>query len=255
VSNSRFLDNPGDHEALATVIREARLCGWDTETYGHNVRESTPAFRAKIDEWSLAVRLVSAPPTARGYRPCVGFALPLSALLSGPLRAVLEDPIVVKVAHNARHDVHAAANYGVVVRSVRDTLDLARLVYPHLKEFNLKALRQSALGKPVRDTFRILTEDEVTQVPVPYLACLCGKPGCRRSKRDKKTGEEHRLVGCMKYKTVKVPVGIQDIVPGHKRQQAKIDYMVDDAVDGLELDELLEYRLTEMSARVPVLPW
>lgn len=244
---SQFLADPADWAALAAVIRDLGVCGWDTETYGHNVKESTPAFRAKIDEWSLAVRTDS--PHPMGYRRARGWALPLAALLGGPLRAVLEDQGVVKVAHNARHDLHAAENYGVVVRGIRDTLETARLAYPHLREYNLKALRVTVLGKSGRDTFADLTRPlEVPETSV-IRRCLCGVKGCRKSKAP------HKLEDVTVTKVRKVPCPIESIVPGHPRRAAKEQYMVDDAEDGLELDEVLTTRLAALGRALPELPW
>lgn len=244
---TRFLATPGEWADLAAVIRDLGVCGWDTETYGHNVKTSTPAYRARVDEWSLAVRTDRVTP--RGYRAAVGWGLPLEALVSGPLRGVLEDPGVQKIAHNARHDLHAAENHGVAVRGVRDTLETARLVWPHLREFGLKALRVAVLGKPGRDGFKALTAPLETAVLVPYRGCPCGLKGCRRTKAP------HHLETLEKTVMKKYPCPIESIVPGHPRRAEKEAYMIEDSVDALELAEVEDARLAELGARLPELPW
>lgn len=225
--------------------------GWDTETYGHDVKTSSPAFRAVVDVWSLALRTPEVSP--RGYHMARGCVLPREALERGPLRAVLQDPGVVKVAHNARHDLHAAENHGVIVRGVRDTLETARLVWPARDgeriSYNLKALRVSVLGKDGRDGFKALTAPSTRTIQVPCRRCVCGDPGCRRRKAP------HSQVETTKDKTVNEPCPIEAITPGHPRWAAKLAYAAEDAVDALELAEVEDFRLGELAARLPELPW
>ena len=119
-----WADKPEDWARLAALARAAGHVGWDSETTGHNVKKTSPAFRAKIDVWSLALKV------GDSWR---GVVLPLEALVASELRGVLEDPGIVKDAHNARHDLHSAENHGVIVRGVYDTLEGARLAFPGLK--------------------------------------------------------------------------------------------------------------------------
>ena len=51
----KYLDQPEQWDAVVKACLEKKVVGLDTETYGHNVKTSTPAFRAKIDVWSLAL--------------------------------------------------------------------------------------------------------------------------------------------------------------------------------------------------------
>lgn len=242
-----FLSDPGAWADLAAVIRDAGVCGWDTETYGHDVRTTTPAYRALVDEWSLAVPTGAISP--RGHRVWRGFGLPRTALESGPLRAVLEDLGVPKIAHNARHDVHGAANHGVTVRGWVDTLETARLVWPGRLSYGLKALRVDVLGKPGRDGFKDLTAPQIVKDFKPYRGCRCGLKGCRRSK------SPHLLEDLVKEVERKVPCPIEGITPGHPRRAAKESYMIEDAVDAGELWDVARARLVAVGRALPELPW
>lgn len=235
-------------DLAADAERSGAPVGWDTETYGHNVKESSPAFRARVDVWSLGVarwrRGVTAAPVYEGY------VLPADALRRGPLRALLESPRVVKVAHNARHDLHAAANEGVTVAGVTDTLETARLAYPGLPSYTLKALRVAVLGKPAREGFRDLTRPEPVRRDRARVVCVCGKSGCRRK------SEGHvQWTETVTTWTKGVPVPVEAIVPGHPRWTEKLEYAAEDAVDAPELWWALRARVDRLATTLPPLPW
>lgn len=231
-----WVNHPGHWLEVADLCHRAGVCGWDTETYGHDVHTSSPAYRARIDVWSLA--------TADG-----AWVLPAEALVSPALRGLLEDPDVVKVAHNARHDLHAAENAGVTVRGVYDTLEPARVCWPQHREFHLKALRVSVLGKPARDGFKELTAPQVENEYRWVTRCTCGDPGCRRRKAP------HDPVPAVKVIPHKIPCPIESIGPGHPRWQAKLEYAAEDAVDALDLFARVKVRLAQLADTIPELPW
>lgn len=235
-----YLTNPADWDRLAALCRAAGRCGWDTETTGHNVKKSSPAFRARVDVWSLAL------PSKGVWR---GMVLPREALTHSSLRAMLEDPSVVKDAHNARHDLHAAENHGVIVRGVYDTLEACRMAWPGLKSYTLKALRVEVLGKPERDTYKYLTRPMVQRTPYESQACMCCAPGCR------KKSFPHVQIATTKYKEKRVKLDIADIGPGHERWRAKLDYAAADAEDSPELAEAAVARRLVLCTTLPELPW
>lgn len=236
-----WVTDPKDWAAIAELAHRAGAIGWDSETYGHNVKKSSPAFRAKIDVWSLAM--------VGKDGEWHGVVLPVEALEAGPLRGVLEDPDIVKYAHNANHDLHAAANYGVTVRRVVDTLSSARLAWPGLLSYTLKALRVDILGKPERETFKQLTRPVIERIPYDRLVCVCCKKGCR------KKSYPHVQFAEPRYKEKKVKIDIDGIVPGHKRWLEKCDYAAADAEDAPELGVAAAKRLDELCLKLPELPW
>lgn len=154
--------------------------GLDTETYGQPDGHS-PQFTARVHCWSLGVLTPRRSP--RGYRSAVGVYLPARALVHGPLRRLLEDPLVPKWAHNAPHDFHALRNVGVEVRGVRDTLQWARVALPDLPcGYGLKPLEVHVLGKPPRPGFKdvvALEYQDVTTRRKVERGCVCGGRPCR----------------------------------------------------------------------------
>lgn len=252
----QYLDTPASWDAVVRACQEKKVVGLDTETYGHNVKTSTPAHRAKIDVWSLALSTGTLSP--RGYKIARACVLPLDAALYPPMKEMLESQDILHVFHNAHHDQHSFANHGVCVGAVFDTLDAVRLVYPGLAcGYSLKPLRIELLGKQGREGFKDLTApiDEEYQVAKPAKACVCGAEKCRKT--EKKWGDEHSKIQIVEMvtKTRKVPCPIESIVFGHPRWSAKLDYAGDDAADGLELYDLIQRRLREREPQLPDLPW
>lgn len=260
----KWLDKPEQWDPVIKSCYQRGVMGCDTETYGHNVKTSTPAFRAKIDVWSLALSTPKLSP--RGYHIARACVLPLEAALYGPMREMLESDKVLHVFHNAHHDQHAFANHGIELGAVYDTLDAVRLLWPGMDEgYYLKPLRANLLGKPAREGFKKkgkngdpgLTDPLETQVVTAkqVKVCSCGNDKCRKS--EEKWGDEHskEMVPVYTTKTVKVPCPIESIVPGHPRWLRKLNYAGDDAVDGLELYELIQMRIQQQDKLLPDLPW
>lgn len=264
----KYLDKPEQWDAVVKACYEKKVVGLDTETYGHNVKDSTPAYRAKIDVWSLALSTSQLSP--RGYHLARACVLPLEAASYKPMKDMLESFEVLHVFHNAHHDQHAFANHGIVVGTVFDTLDAVRLAYPGLAcGYSLKPLRIELLGKQDRIHFKStkkqlkeegsvnLTDpiDVEYQVEVEARICACGAEKCRKT--EKKWGAVHAKSTLTHWvtKTRKEPCPIESIGPGHVRFQMKVDYAGDDAADGLELYELVMKRIKELEPKLPGLPW
>jgi hypothetical protein len=255
----KYLDQPEQWDAVVKACLEKKVVGLDTETYGHNVKTSTPAFRAKIDVWSLALSTSQLSP--RGYHLARACVLPLEAAHYPPMKDMLESFEVLHVFHNAHHDQHAFANHDVCIGAVFDTLDAVRLAWPGLDcGYALKPLRVHLLGKSDRTRFKStkthtdlgLTDPIVVeyQVEAETKICACGVEKCRKRK-----GHEKSIVKHWVTKTRKEPCPIEGIGPGHARWQMKVDYAGDDAADGLELYELVLKRLRETEPKLPNLPW
>lgn len=252
----KYLDKPSEWDGVVEAVRRLRRVGLDTETYGHNVKTSTPAYRAKIDVWSLALSTSQLSP--RGYRVARACVLPLEAALYPPMKEMLESPDILHVFHNAHHDQHAFANYGIQVGWTFDTLDAVRLLWPGLDEgYSLKPLRVNILGKVTREGFKELT----SSIEVAYTTtreakvCACGEDKCRKTA--KKWGAVHAKTVMLEEveKTRKEPCPIESIVPGHVRWLRKLEYAGDDAADGLEIYDMIQRRIAEIEPKLPNLPW
>lgn len=251
-----YLDKPEQWDAVVKACYAKRVMGCDTETYGHNVKTSTPAFRAKIDVWSLALSTSQVSP--RGYHVARACVLPLAAALYPPMKEMLESHDVLHVFHNTHHDQHAFANHGVVLGAVFDTLDAVRLLWPGLDEgYYLKPLRVNLLGKPSREGFKELTETLETQVYSTKLlkVCACGVDKCRKTEGKWGSAHAKELEEVQVPKVVKLPCPIESITEGHVRWLRKLAYAGDDSADGLELYELVMQRLVDLGLRLPELPW
>lgn len=258
-----YLDTPDQWDAAIAYIRETGTAGLDTETYGHNVKESSPAYRAKIDVWSIAVLDPDAPIHPRGYQPGRAAVLPAAALDYPAWRDVLADLAVEWVLHNAGHDKHSLENHGIKLGRIWDTLEASRLLWPGLGSYALKPLRSALLGKPEREGFKELTASEkrtvtenVTKVQT-FKICSCGVEKCKKKKPGwdhvKTEGTRTWVEPREKERTFAVP--IESIGPGHPRWARKLNYAGDDAVDGLELWQLCATRTAQLDSSLPNLPW
>lgn len=264
----QWLDKPEQWDAVVKACYAKKVVGLDTETYGHNVKTSTPAYRAKVDVWSLALQTTKLHP--RGYHVARACVLPLEAALYSPMKEMLASHDVLHVFHNAHHDQHAFANHGIEVGAIFDTLDAVRLLWPGMDEgYYLKPLRVNILGKPVREGFKGkraskthgATEGLTDDIEVRYTVlkevkvCACGEDGCRKTER--KWGADHAktVMNEEVEKTRMEPCPIESIVPGHVRWERKLSYAGDDAADGLELYEMVQQRIVQLEPQLPELPW
>jgi DNA polymerase-1 len=128
--------------ALVSEMSEASRIAIDVEA------TSTDAMRADLVGISLA------PQPGRGFYIPVGHLLsdgsrgqlPLD-LVAERMRPVLEDPDVLKVAHNAKYDLTVLKRHGLEVQGVNfDTMIAAYLIEPSRRGFGLKDLAWSKLG-------------------------------------------------------------------------------------------------------------
>lgn len=227
-----YLANSHDWDNLAYEANRPEYCGarfgLDTETYGHNVRESSPAHRARVDVWSVGFPTPNLAP--RGFHKYVGYVLPEAALQDPGIRAWLGRGRFV--LHNAGHDRHALARYGIALTDVVDTLERARLLWPGRTTYGLKALRVDLLGKAGRDGYKWLTRPEEVVVGVVQSGPNKGR-----------------------WKMKKVACPMEEIGPGHERWEDKVYYAAEDAVDAPELAEVCDLREAELARRLPVSPW
>lgn len=240
---------------MVQYAREVKTLGLDTETYGHDVAASSPAFRAKIHVWSLSFFTKQVSP--RGFRQARGAVLPKSALDYAPLRSLLTSPDIRIVAHNTRHDQHALANIGIniALADVVDTLELARLVWPERAMdfrlgFTLKALATDLLGKPKRELYRDVTSGQEVTVSHKPVGCACGDAACRK----RKLPEHAKLLGKVE-KLRPVQYQLEGILPGHPNWERLLAYAADDAVDALEIYSLAHRRIPWTEKHRGPSPW
>lgn len=253
-----YLSTPEEWQRVADHAAKVGKMGLDTETYGHVVTDTSPAYRAVVHVWSIAFLTPRTGP--RGNRLAKGAVLPRAALDYQPIRDMLESPSLLVVAHNVRHDQHALANIGIDLAKtqIRDTLDLARLVWPERSMdmrlgFRLKPMARDLLGKPDRDSYKkLITDEELMVTYKETKTCVCGVTGCKKRKEP----DHAKLLGRTEVrKTRKIIYALENIIPGHKRWAALLDYAAEDAVDALELDDLATRRLAWMEGLRPPLPW
>lgn len=260
----RYLATPAEWDWAAEAVTRAGLCGGDSETYGHNVRESTPTHRARVHVWSLA--LLSPTRHPRGHRVAVGVVLPVAALTHPPLVRVLEDPGIVKVFHNAAHDLHSIANHGVRVAGWRCSLARARVMFPAERSWGLKELARTWLGREMATFESVLQVPRLVPVVVRRRLCVCGaddgvswdpgilRMGSRCNKRSRahvKTEETRDAL--VERGTTLLP--LEEVVPGHDRWGRLVPYAGEDAVAALELWDLMDWMETHRARYVPPVPW
>ncbi len=264
-----WLDSEEKWEKLAGALLKAGEAGIDSETYNQPNRTS-PQHRTKVHHWSLG--LLSNTLHPRGYRLAKGVALPRIAFENEKLRAALKQ---IKLwAHNAPHDYHSFANEGLVL-DIQDTLQWARVAVPGRKDYGLKThvgpkgipklgMEEWALGKKRREDYKQLVsyERDVEVVKSKKdMSCVCGKKPCRARSTsewfDEDTGwfKPHTRVETVTetktIKTVKAIWEVTDFGPEHPRWQRWLDYVVADAVSGIELVDWLR---NIKPAKVPY-PW
>lgn len=249
-----YLERPEQWKAAADYARKVKLLGFDSETFGHDVSESSPAFRAKIHVWSIAFQTGDLSPY--GFVRARGAVLPVDAVPA--FVDIFEDAQITKVAHNAHHDQHSLGNYGIRVGGLVDTLDLVRLAYPERAldkrlGFMLKPLARDLLGKPKRDDYSDIVEDvELISKWVKRTECVCGEPKCRKRKEP----EHSKIVEMDEKVTSKnITYQLESIVAGHKRWERLVEYAGADAIDALELYDMAMKKLTRLEATLPLVPW
>lgn len=260
----QWLDKPEQWERLSEALLRAGEAGIDSETYNQPNRTS-PQHRTKV--WCWSVGLLGTKRSTRGYRFAHGVALPREALENVRLRKALQETKLF--AHNAPHDIHSFANEGLGL-DITDTLQWARVVCPGRTDYGLKShglkigMEQWALGKPLRAGFMDLMCYEVMEdvdKKTKVKVCLCGVKGCRaRQTSDfwdedtgwfKKHSRTEETVTVKISRLVKKRYDVPDFVEGHPRWLPWLDYVVVDAVSGIEIKDWLVNRNPERL----VYPW
>lgn len=226
---------------VAKACIGAGTVGLDTETYGHDVRETTAPYRAKVHVWSLAI--FDGRPgggnskSSGGTRTATGVCLPAAALRSSAIRELLERPDVLKVAHNAPHDLHAIANHGTNVANCVDSLPRARLVYSDHNQFGLKYLSKAILGRVLSEYKDVLSVPNWVDSTKRVRVCVCGDSDCR--KRGKEHRREDRTYTDRILRGTKL-VPLEEVQPGHPLWPGLVRYAIEDAVAALELWDRME---------------
>lgn len=233
-----FAGTTKEWDAIAKAVAKAGICGSDTETYGHDVRKSTPTYRSKIHVWSIAVRSSKLHP--RGHHIAVGRTLPVEALTYPPIKEILEDWSIIKVYHNAPHDVHAKRVYGVNVQGFKDTLAKARHYLPGLDSYGLKQLCRR-VGRTLHEYKATVSVPRFIDRRKEVKVCSCGQERCRKRLGHIKT------ISVIEWKEEKglMEIPLESITPGHPNWNRLVLYACEDAVTALELDENLDDSIPE----------
>ena len=269
-----WLVEPEKWEALGRKLIELGEFCLDTETYDQPDRTS-PQHRARVHCWSIGVLTSQRSP--RGYNIATGRVLPVAALDAPAIREALGRVDVKKWAHNAPHDYHSIENSGVTVNGLEDTLQWLRVAVPGMRGYGLKEVRQWALGKSVRPSFKEVTGYTATVERSTFKTekrCVCGRVPCRaRSDSDwydhkvsgfwrKHEREVHR-VETKHQREVTLHHAVTSFVPGAdlqplewggrvvNRMDAWDEYSLADAIDGMELVSWLRNRPTKITP----FPW
>jgi DNA polymerase I-like protein with 3'-5' exonuclease and polymerase domains len=265
----KYAASPQDWDKVVAVCKQAGRIGFDTETYGHDIRKTSAPHRARIHVWSLAVPTPKLSP--RGFHRARGVMLPAAALEYFPVIELLEDPDVVKLAHNLPHDHHSVANHGITLGGGEDTLHRARLMFPEEASHSLKPLLEFKTGRRVITFEDVVSEPNEVKVVKSHRRreCTCGTPKCRRHKTQETTHpdgtvtvvEHIRAMVEWTEETTKVrgirEMPLESIVPGHPRFDLLTRYAIQDAEGVLELDEYMtcvEPRVMKERGDVEI-PW
>jgi hypothetical protein len=238
---TKYAATPEEWDKAVAVCRAAGICGLDTETYGHDIDETSAPYRAKVHVWSLGVLTSTVHP--RGHRVAAGVVLPRSALNHRSVVGLLEDSAVVKVAHNAPHDVHSLRNEGIHVRGWVDSLPRARVMYPDWPRHGLKTLCR-LVDRQLRKYEDVLTM--LVYEERPCKVCVCLDPDC------KKRNKSHFRVDSTKLVPVMREQPLESVVPGHTLWPDLVEYAAEDAVCAMELWDAMD---NVPPTPLPPVPW
>ncbi|MCB9964851.1 MAG: DNA polymerase I [Rhodospirillales bacterium] len=151
VSESRYVlvQEEAALKALIAEIQAVGSCVIDTET-----THLTPRF-AKLVGLSLSCK------AGEAYYIPLGHIAPEADLLGGPqqeirqldpevalslLKPVLEDPSILKTAHNAKYDLQILMNHGLRVAPLEDTMLMSYVLDGSFRRHNMDALSEDYLG-------------------------------------------------------------------------------------------------------------
>lgn len=236
-------------DGLNRAADRGDACGLDTEFYGwdwsngtyfdYDPREISPVGRTRVHVWSVSAPTNEVSP--RGYRRAHGAVLSEAALSFGPLLRWLGSD-AGKCCHNLASDAHTLANHGVVLGGGRDTLGVARWVWPDRagltpsrKPYNLKTLATELLGYDVTTMFEDFMEPNIVETKVVRSRCVCGVEGCRKRK-DPHGQEKVTVVDYVERG--KKATDLRTIMPGHSLWERFVGYAAQDAMWAAELNDL-----------------
>lgn len=250
---STWLDKPEQWDRLADKLIAKGEAGIDSETH-NQPNKTSPQHRTKIHCWSIAILGPVVHP--RGFHVAHGVALPREAFESVRLREALR---TIKLwAHNALHDQHSFSNEGLDL-DIEDTLQWARVAVPGKGDYGLKShgefkigMEQWALGKPRREDFLTLIKYDAEETSIKLKkekSCVCGAKPCRSRQtsewwdQDKGWFAKHERIEVVTEvpvtKVVHKRYEVPDFVPTHPRWPQWLDYVVADAVSGIEIVDWL----------------
>ncbi len=245
---TRYAATPAEWDRVVAACYKAGICGLDTETYGHDIEKTSAPYRAQVHVWSLGVLTAEVHP--RGHHIAGGVVLPAAALLYDPIRRMLEDGYVVKVAHNAPHDVHALANHRIRVGGWVDSLPRARVMFPTWMRHGLKTICR------VVDRQLHKFEDVcsmMVDVPKPCMVCCCLDDECELWRRRSKKNCMHFRIPSTKLVPELKMQPLESIVPGHPLWPGLVEYAGEDAVTAMELWDYMDHCIAPTP--LPPVPW
>lgn len=269
-----FLTQESDWDIIAKEIEKRGLCGLDSEfegvTFDPKKIEDGKLYKTscvnKADIIVFSVAVLSTNLSPRGYTKALGAVLPVEALKHSAIRSVLENPSIIKVAHNSNVDIHAFFNAGIDVVGVVNSQSLARWMLPGRMKYNLDDLGIDILGYGKTESFedmfvvpRMIQVERVKKTTVNE--CSCGIPKCRLKKTrygpDGEAQEHTKVKVTTEHSEV---VDRQDgwdilsqkpyVSPEHPMHGRYIAYAQRDAVVALELYDWFRRQKTETEV-----PW
>lgn len=236
VDTERKLD-----EALITLA-PYKVTGLDTEFYGCDITEQSPAYRAQCHVLSLAAPTGARLP--RGFTEASSFVISGDLLAHRGLKDWLEDPGVIKAVHNLPVDHHCLRNRGIKLAGGENTLEMARWWWPERAKrrgFDLGSLGEDILGVGKTESFTdLLGFDamEPRERTVTKRRCACGALGCRKRSggHEYKTDEQVTEQYLAKVRAI---IPLTELKPGHELWARYLAYAAQDAVLALWLYELM----------------
>ncbi len=262
-----FFDGPvGWQKVVDSLNRSADrgdTAGIDSEFYGcsgwpeFDIRKmSCAGGRTRVHLWSVAVKRWPHVLSPRGFHVADAAVLLAPALDYTPLRNWLESD-AKKVAHNAGVDLHSFGNHGVRVGGCRNSLALARWVWPERargRGYGADALGADLLGAGKTESFRELFSEEVEEVvrvkQITKTVCNCGEGKCRKRKLPEH-GKATSLESLPVIKRRSRQVSLTSVIPGHFLWERAVAYSARDPIIALGVLDLVERR---MLGEVPW-PW